>query len=455
MRTLEDNSSPLSSLITGVILVCAAAIAVAGCKVTETTRKTNDEPSARTDAPGDVDDSPVTVMPGGERVRASDVDLPAVDDNAGGQGVWVPEAGDFVLRDRQTGSYWNLRGEAYRGPLKGETLEQVSAFNSFWFAWSVFYHGSEIWQRDAENIRNTPGAIESDGTCLVPCDDIEMGCPSKDCIPALDYAARSFAGQERPKEAEMVEPGAEGTEYLEDSDFVFGVTIDGEARAYPHNIYWWHEIHNDRIGDTEYAVTFCPLTGSGIVFEGQHNDGAIRYGVSGRLYNANLVMFDEQTGTFWSQMLGRGIKGELRGDRLERMPVVETTWERWKEMYPETLVTSSKTGYDRSYASYPYGGYRTNHDRTFRADEHQDTYKAKERVLGLPGESTSSSLAFAFPEMDGLEGDRNVIHETFEGEPVVVVYEAEHRMAIPFRTAVDGQQLSFVGTVAGASENVE
>jgi hypothetical protein len=463
---LVERRAVIWSLV-GIWFVVGATM-LAGCKTTKTNRKNGDETRDGGSTAGDVDHSPVTVLPDGRTVgadRAADADTsPPSGDTAtaepgdgssgeddastGGEGPWVPEEGDFVLRDRETGSLWNIRGEAYAGPLKGETLEQVTSFTSFWFAWSVFYDGSEIWRHGADNIRNDTAPVETGEQCLVDCEKIEMGCPGKDCIPALDYAARSYAGSERPKSAEMVEPGDEGTGYLEDSDFVFGVEIDGEPRAYPHNIYWWHEIHNDRIGDREYAVSFCPLTGSGIVFDGQHDGGPIRFGVSGRLYNANLVMFDPQTGTFWSQMLGRGIKGERIGEHLERLPVVETTWERWKEMHPDTLVASSDTGYERNYNSYPYGDYRSNHDETFGAASHQSTYEAKDRVLGLPGETKEESLAFAFPEMDALEGDRNVIYESFGGEPVMVVYEAEHRMAIPYRTTVDGRELTFVGTTA-------
>ncbi|MFB6264823.1 MAG: DUF3179 domain-containing protein [Bradymonadaceae bacterium] len=248
------------------------------------------------------------------------------------------------------------------------------------------------------------------------------------------------------------EPGAPGTDYLSDSTFVFGVVVNGQARAYPHNLLWHHEIHNDKIGDREFAVTLCPLTGSGLVFEGKHNGKPIRFSTSGRLFKSNLVMFDPSTDTYWSQMLRTGIKGPRAGQTLDLMPVVETTWERWKEMYPDSLVTSSDTGYDRPYNSYPYGEYRTNHENTFRTGGYEKTYPEKKRVLGLPAQPKKKSLAFPFPEMNKLEGDRNVIHADFNGTPIVIYYEAEHRMAIPFRRTVEvnGKQrsLTFVGQKA-------
>ncbi len=357
--------------------------------------------------------------------------------------LWVPKEGDFVLRDNQTNSLWNLRGEAFQGPLEGKKLQQLPAFNSFWFAWSAFYDGSEIWQADGPRIVNAPGDIGKGDGCLVPCDEIKMGCPGKDCIPALDYDARPYAGRERPKAAEMVPVGAPETDYLDAKDLVLGVVIDGQARAYPLKLYWHHEIHNDRVDGQEYSVSFCPLTGSGIVFDGRHDGEPIRFGVSGRLFQSNLVMFDPSTETFWSQMMGRGIKGAKMGDSLERLPVVETTWERWQRMYPETLVTSSQTGYQRDYQRYPYGDYRNNHQNTFGTEAFESTYDAKDRVLGLPASGDKRSLAFPFPELESLQGGRNVVHAEFGGDPIIVVYESEHRLAIPFRATVDSRELSF------------
>lgn len=450
-----------SNVLSTVALLSLLGLGVwaASCKTTDTTQKQSGGGGGIGDA-GDIDQDVYVVPPGdGYTGPGGDdgetLDRDAIQSDGSGRaasGLWEPEKGDFVLKDRETGSLWNVRGEAYAGPLKGTTLDQVPAFNAFWFAWSVFYHGSEIWRADAENIRNTPGELGSGDNCLVPCDEIELGCSGKDCIPALDYAGRSYGGRERPKKHELVEPGGPDTSYLDDRELVAGVVVEGQARAYPLNVYTHHEIHNDRAGDREFTLTFCPLTGSAIVFDGSFEDRPIRFGVSGRLFESNLVMFDPGSDTFWSQLLGRGIKGEHKGDRLKRLPVVETTWERWKEMYPETLVPSSETGYDRNYNNYLYGDYRTNHGDTFGASQHQDTYKAKKRVLGLPADDKREAKVFPFPELEKLPGDRNIIHTTFRGEPLIIVWEKEHRMAIPFRTEVETNQgtlnLTFTGKLA-------
>lgn len=442
MSVEQRLSLPVAVALSGLLAV--------GCKTTERTNKEPGESGPETAT--DVDEDPTTVLPddtGSADSATGDASADTSDETGVRTGeIWPPPEGDFVLKDRETGTLWNARGQAYAGPLEGKQLRKISAFNSFWFAWSVFYDGSTIWQHDGEAVENTPGGLGDGDSCEVPCNQITSGGPPKDGIPALDYDGRSFAGDPRPKETEMVEPGSDGTGYLSESTFVLGVVVDGQARAYPHNLLWHHEIHNDRIGDREFSVTFCPLTGSGLVFEGTHEGEPIRFSTSGRLFKSNLVMFDPSTDTYWSQMMRTGIKGQRSGQTLDLRPVVETTWKRWKEMHPDTLVTSADTGYDRPYQSYPYSNYRSNNRNTFGTSGYEQTYPEKKRVLGLPATPKGESLAFPFPEMDKLEGDRNAINANVDGEPIVVYYEAEHRMAIPFSRTVDGRQLTFVGARA-------
>jgi hypothetical protein len=356
------------------------------------------------------------------------------------ESVWVPQTGAFVFRDLGTGSWWNLRGEAYSGPLTNTRLQQYPSFNSFWFAWSVFYHGSELWGLETTNL---PGEIEGDGNCEVPCSEIRLGCGGgRDCIPALDWD-----GENGRPVAEMVGVDNSGADYLRDTDFVLGVVIDGEARAYPHNVLWWHEIYNDTFGDRTLSVTFCPLTGSGIVFEGQHDGREIDFEVSGNLYNSNLVMVDRASETLWSQMLLTGISGPRAGERLETLPVTETTWRQWRQMYPQTLVASDSQGYSRDYERYPYGDYRANNNDTFSATnpDFEDHYDAKDRVMGVTVDETSR--AYAFPELESV-GDRVIVNDELRGTSLVVVFEAENRFAVPFERTVEGKELTFIGATA-------
>ena len=269
----------------------------------------------------------------------------------------MPEAGDFVFRDRATGSLWNVRGQAFEGPCEGAQLDQIPAFTVFWFAWSASRNGGEIWNQQTPN---TSGDILPDdsGECGVPCFEIRGGGPAPDGIPALDHLGR----WSRPRAQEMVAPDDEDASYVGDFDVVLGVSIDGQARAYPHSIMNWHENHVDRIGNVEYNMTYCPLTGSGVLIDSdQGGPEPLYFYVSGRLYNDNLTMFerDSDDPTFWNQMLLRAIRGPREGERLAIGPVVETTWRRWRQMHPDTLVTSSNTGYPQSARPNPYSTIQT------------------------------------------------------------------------------------------------
>ncbi len=415
------------------LLVCVLVLA-SGCSSTQVEFK---EPGASDDLlPGaeDIDPEPSTVGEQDEPVIPEE--MPRVEEPVAQGQLWIPSQGDFALRDQQTGSLWNVRGQAFEGPLKGAVLEQRPAFTAFWFAWSVFYDGSLVWNRQDAN---RSGSIEPSGNCTVPCDEIRQACSGRDCIPALDHDGRD----NRPA-AQMVAVDDVQAAYLKDNDQVLGVFLHGQARAYPHNLLWWHEIHNDRINDTEYSVTFCPLTGSGIVYSGFQAGRPIDFGVSGNLYNSNLVMFDRDGQTLWSQMLGQGVSGGQVGQALTMLPVVETTWGRWRQMHPQTLVASDQTGYRRDYTSYPYGDYRTNHANTFRPTnpQHDSIYPGKALVLGLVGEE--GAKAYAFDEM-GTFGDRVVVNDTFGGDRVVVVYEAQFLSAVPFSARLGETTLTFEG----------
>ena len=140
---------------------------------------------------------------------------------------------------------------------------------------------------------------------------------------------------------------------LADAEPVFGVVRNSEARAYPQYILVYHEIVNDTVGGENVAVTYCPLTGTAQGFE----RGDVEFGVSGRLVNSNLTMYDRDTETRWPQMLAAGVEGSLVGEFLQEFRVTWTTWGQWREVHPETQVLTEDTGYQRRYGSDPYGGY--------------------------------------------------------------------------------------------------
>ena len=135
---------------------------------------------------------------------------------------------------------------------------------------------------------------------IVPLDQIVSGGPPPDGIPSID----------NPKFVSV----ADATKFLQDSDLVLGVSLNGETRAYPLLILVWHEIVNDKVGGIPMTVTYCPLCFTAQVFNRTIDRKAVEFGTSGKLYNNNLVMYDRLSGSLWSQALGEGIVGTHAGE---------------------------------------------------------------------------------------------------------------------------------------------
>jgi hypothetical protein len=215
------------------------------------------------------------------------------------------------------------------------------------------------------------------------------------------------------------EPGFDDGGNVEPEDPVFGVEIDGEARAYPQEILAQHEIVNDIVGGKNVAVTYCPLTGTAIGYE----RGGTTFGVSGDLVNSNLIMYDRATETRYPQILGVGTDGELRGRSLVEFDVTWTTWERWREEYPESPVLSRETSFVRNYDRDPYGGYNPKsgyyeNDRlTFSVMNRDDRYHPKKVFMG----ARDANKAVAF-DKEKLRDEGTMSLETENGD-YVATYE--------------------------------
>ncbi|MDQ6969886.1 MAG: DUF3179 domain-containing protein [Mariprofundus sp.] len=199
---------------------------------------------------------------------------------------------------------------------------------------------------------------------LIPRDQILAGGPPKDGIPALNH----------PK----MESSDAADRWLADSDLVLGVVADGQARAYPIRILNWHEIVNDKIGNHAFVVTYCPLCGSGMVF-----DIADQFGVSGLLYQSDVLLYDRKTESLWSQLMMQAVTGSRAGEKLTSMPIHHGSWQAWKAVHPQTMVLSRETTYRRDYSRNPYVGYEDSSATYFPINHHDSRLHAKTWVLAL------------------------------------------------------------------------
>lgn len=242
---------------------------------------------------------------------------------------------------------------------------------------------------------------------------------------------------------DMVEIGDPGSAYMADADRVLGVVIDGEPRAYPHSILVHHEIVSDRVGDRAVTATFCPLTGSGLVFDPVLGSEELDVGVSGLLFANNLVLYDRTTGDVFGPQLSDGGKcSRFRNTSLDQFPVIETSWGTWRTLHPNTTVVSSETGFDRNYGVSPYGDYDalTNDDLLFDMPV-DDSRPLKERVLAI---RSDEGRGYPFGELADALGERGAINDTLNGSPVAIFYSAAAgETAVAYAAEVGGQVLTF------------
>jgi hypothetical protein len=250
---------------------------------------------------------------------------------------------------------------------------------------------------------------------LVPAGAVLPGGPERDGIPAID----------RPR---FLPAGVAGD--LKPEDRVLGLSLNGQAKAYPIAILNWHEIVNDHFGDTSVAVTYCPLCGTGMAFLARSGGETLTFGVSGLLYNSDVLLYDRQSESLWSQIDRRAISGPRKGERLEALPLEHTTWGDWQQRHPDTLVLSRDTGETRDYERDPYAGYDQEEGLYFPARFKAQGYHPKERVLGL--EIDGRFKAYPFAELAKTDG---AVRDRLGSRPVTVRFDAEHGNA----TAEDAQ----------------
>ena len=144
---------------------------------------------------------------------------------------------------------------------------------------------------------------------------------------------------------------AEDAAYLEDEHIVFGISINGDARAYPKRILAWHEMFVDEVGGIPVAGVYCTLCGTVILYRTEHDGVNHALGTSGFLYRSNKLMYDQATQSMWSTMRGTPVVGPLAGKGivLDRGSVVTTTWGEWRRRHPSTKALSLDTGHARNY----------------------------------------------------------------------------------------------------------
>ncbi len=249
---------------------------------------------------------------------------------------------------------------------------------------------------------------------LIPSSEVQDGGPGKDGIPSIDS----------PKFSSI-----DAIDFMSADDLIIGVWADGEIKGYPHPILDWHEIVNDQMGNQAFALTYCPLTGTAINWNRKLSNGeTTTFGVSGKLYNNNLIPYDRETDSYWSQINLNCVNGDRVGEAASLFPIIETSWKTWKELFPDAEVLNTNTGFNRNYLQYPYGDYKTNNDRIiFPLSNLDNRLAAKDRVLGVSINDDWKAYPLSLFETP------KVIHDRVGGEEIVVIGSQEKNFIVAYK----------------------
>lgn len=281
--------------------------------------------------------------------------------------------------------------------------------------------GAEGRTFETDILRETFG-FGPDTTRSVELEDLHQGCPARDCIPSIDNP---------------VFVSATDADFINDNDIVLAIDYRGDKRAYAARILNYHEIVNDTIGGDPIAITFCPLCGSGLAFRRVLDGGAAEFGVSGVLYNSDLVFYDRSTGTLWDQVEGKGIVGPRTGEVLQTVPLTMTRWGRWRKAHPDTKVLSTDTGYDQDYSKDVYARYVQSAGIMFPVSGTDDRLHPKSVVFGafIDGRyvAYSERLLEKEPEVRDRLGDRQLVVNLNDDGSVTIRDVATDESFIPIR----------------------
>ena len=273
---------------------------------------------------------------------------------------------------------------------------------------------------------------------LVDPSEIRSGGPPPDGIPSID-------------DPTFLAPSA--VRFLEETEPVVAIEVEGDARAYPIQILMWHELVNDTIGGVPVTVSYCPLCNSAVAYDRRLDGRVLEFGTSGRLWNSALVMYDRQTETLWSHFTAQGIIGELTGEQLQTLPVATVPWGIWRDANPDGLVLSRDTGFERDYGRNPYLGYDDIDGTPFLFEGDIDgRYTAMTRIVGVEIDGDAVAVPLARLREAG------VVDTEVGGTDVVVLWQAGTASALDaddvaggsdvgatgvFVPVVDGQRLDF------------
>ena len=288
--------------------------------------------------------------------------------------AYIPQAIETAINARNSHVYSRLMAV-----LEQQTGQKFGSDSHAWYQW--LWNQPEHLTADyadfkADLYKNIDPRFERyfrsrQPSARIRLDEIRWGGVRQDGIPPL-------------RQPEMISADEAG--YLDDDNIVFGIQINGDARAYPKRILAWHEMFVDTVGGVDIAGVYCTLCGTVIPYKTTFNGVKHDLGTSGFLYRSNKLMYDKATQSLWNTIKGEPVLGPLAdsGIALEHLSVVTTTWSEWLRRHPDTTVLSLNTGHHRNYAEgFAYKEYFSTDQLMFNTPFDDTRLNNKQEVLAL------------------------------------------------------------------------
>ncbi len=275
----------------------------------------------------------------------------------------------YILSD-QNGNNYDILGQIDND--QGSNLVPIVQVVGYWFFFPSFYHEIQLYNGDVLINPNYPLSNDSrvDG-------DFLFAGSFPDGIPSIDNPQFDLL----EGRALIEDPFYSN---LPDEELAIVLSDGGERFIIPHRILEYHEVLNATISDIAVVISYCPLTGTSKAWSRDIKDKVVEFGVSGLLYNNNLVLYDRTSSTDWSQILGLGINGEYNLLGVDEIDLIEMSIESAKSFGSNTYFLSTNTGVSFDYSTSPYNSYKKDERITFPMLYTDNRFFAKERVLGIP-----------------------------------------------------------------------
>jgi hypothetical protein len=254
--------------------------------------------------------------------------------------------------------------------------------------------------------------------------------------------------------------------FLIGDEYVLGTTVNGESRAYPIRFVWWHHVVNDSAGKPSaggksyFTVTYCIVCNTGMMFDSTVNGQPLRFDFYG-LYNGVMTMYDKQTQSVWVQVQGKAVKGALTGAILKQGALLSTTWKRWKQLHPDTLVMAPDPAYkkyydpkgtivERGFDRFPDPHFKSSltrrdlrlpiHEMVMAVSVPQVSPNVNSHSSDV--ESGSQSALYRAYPLKEFKGASGVINDSVGVPSVAVMYEAASDTCSAVYREIDGKSLT-------------